>query len=417
MFECRAPLSLDVIALSLFLQLSPYATHLTHTQELENCYWTETLWIPMFLPTMATRVAFKLYPHFITGKGRLPLATAFLSLSSILDSRSTAPQWLNFYGPAIGVLYQEESDLDTTQGQLVNAVRTALKDSVDLLANNQLVSKLREGFTKTNPHDVAAMMAMSPPMASTYRGRLLVATRLTSTPPKNAKEMGLSFMRRVFTSKKTRLEHPFKTKAFPVDFARTMFGSTSPSTCFPCTVSFSLVIHTFSLDIHTYIHTHISNVDTQKLQVVVQVIAGAHLPDASAMFDLKRLVAGTAVKISDALSFGKHRNDSGVTSISDTRYFVEIVWGSLNLINMKTAARGSRGYLTWSQTLNGGAVDMVSDPDQVPDMFIYLVKANGDRSQSLDRTRLAFIRLRGSDLVQDLGFKDVEVRDHIECEA
>jgi len=66
--------------------------------------------------------------------------------------------------------------------------------------------------------------------------------------------------------------------------------------------------------------------------------------------------------------------------------FVEIVWGELNLINMKVAPRGSRGYLTWSQTLNGGVVNMVCDPDQVPDMFIYLVKANGDRSQSLDRT-------------------------------
>lgn len=72
-------------------------------EELENCYWTETLWIPLFLPTMATRIAFKLYPHFLFGKGRLPLATSFLNLSSILDSRSTAPQWLNFYGPAIGV--------------------------------------------------------------------------------------------------------------------------------------------------------------------------------------------------------------------------------------------------------------------------------------------------------------------------
>ena len=125
---------------------------------------------------------------------------------------------------------------------------------------------------------------------------------------------------------------------------------------------------------------------TQKLQVVIQVIAGAHLPNASKLFDLKRLVAGTAVKIADALSLGKSRSSSNVTSSSDTRMFVEIVWGDLNLINMKVAPRGTRGYLTWSQTLNGGVVNMVCDPDQVPDMFIYLVKANGDRSQSLDRT-------------------------------
>ena len=73
----------------------------------------------------------------------------------------------------------------------------------------------------------------------------MVATRLMDAPPKNAKEMGLSFMRKIFTSKKTRLEQPFRTKAFPVDFARTMFGARSPK--------------------------------TQKLRVAIQVIAGAHL--------------------------------------------------------------------------------------------------------------------------------------------
>eukprot|EP00939_MAST-03C_sp_MAST-3C-sp1_P002448 g2448.t1 len=351
--------------------------------EVDNCYFTETIWMPVMLPTMATRIALKLFPHFaLSGKGSLPISTAYVKLSTILDARSTAPQWLNLYGPAVGVLYQEDSDLTSQQSQIVGAVRTALKDSIDLIANNELVSKLREGFNKASPHDVAVMMAMSPPMASTYRGRLLVSTRVVSEPPKNAKEMGLSFWRKHFSSKKTRLEDPFKTRAFPVDFSRSLYGARSPA--------------------------------TRRLRVVVQAIAGAHLPDTSSLFDLKKLVAEGAVKIGSVLP-GRRKSDdltagpSASNLSSDTRYFVEVVWGDTQtpIIDMSRPAVGTRGFLHWRQTLDAGERDVVSDPDQVPDMFIYLVKANGDRSH-LDRTRLAFIRLRGRDLVEELGFEDCD---------
>eukprot|EP00939_MAST-03C_sp_MAST-3C-sp1_P003752 g3752.t1 len=330
--------------------------------EVDNCYYNETIWIPILLPTMATNVIFKIYPHFeLSGRGAWPLATAHLKLSSILQSNSLAPMWLNLYG----------------------AVRNMIEDGIDIVANNHWVSSLRKGLNRCSPHDMALAMATIPPMASTFRGRLLVSAKIAAQPPKNAREVGLSFWRRHSTSKKMRLEDPFKTRAFPVDFGRSLYGARSPS--------------------------------TQRLRLIVQVIAGANLPDTSAFFDLKGVVASTAVAIKRAFTDKDHskdapdlRDNAALTSC-DTKYFVEVSWGHIDLLDMRHPPVGGRHFLHWSQTLDAGERDVVCDPDQVPDMFVYLVERNGDRNM-LDRTRLAYIRIRGRDLVENIGFKNVEAK-------